>query len=188
MTHEQLECLQARDRAMLAVFYGCGARRNEGAHLNVSDINFDKSMLHIRKGKNYKERLVPISKDSRKYLTEYIYDHRSRLPGSAKNDALFMGHTSVRIHGQTLLMRLKLLQYRTNNIGLQEKEIGLHTLRHSVATHLLQAGMKLESISKFLGHSSLESTQIYTHLIETEQEQSFNNIPKNETIKLHEDE
>jgi len=190
MTPEQLETLQARDRAMIAVFYGCGARRNEGVHLDINDINFDKKLLHIRKGKNYKERLVPISKESRKYLTEYIYDHRSRLPGSAKNDALFMGHTSVRIQGQTLLMRLKLLQYRTNNIALQEKEIGLHTLRHSVATHLLQAGMKLESISKFLGHSSLESTQIYTHLTEGSKtkDQDFNNIPSREIIKLHEDE
>jgi integrase/recombinase XerD len=63
-----------------------------------------------------------------------------------------------------LYSRLKLLQTLTDDIGLQEKTIGLHTLRHSIATHLLQAGMSLEKIARFLGHSSLDSTQIYTHL------------------------
>ena len=68
------------------------------------------------------------------------------------------------MQGQSLAVRLKLLQYYSEDSALQEKEIGLHSLRHSIATHLLQAGMPLESISRFLGHSSLESTQIYTHL------------------------
>ena len=68
------------------------------------------------------------------------------------------------MHGQTLNLRLKTLQHTTGDLILLEKEIGLHTLRHSIATHLMSAGMPLASISKFLGHSSLESTQIYTHL------------------------
>ncbi|MEM0941131.1 MAG: tyrosine-type recombinase/integrase [Bacteroidota bacterium] len=81
------------------------------------------------------------------------------------------------------------LIYQTENEELKKKEIGLHTLRHSIATHLLQAGMKLESISRFLGHSTLESTQIYTHLIEVEREQTFNKIPFLESkITLSEDE
>ena len=88
------------------------------------------------------------------------------------------------------MIRLRMLQYHTENIELQEKEIGLHTLRHSIATHFLQAGMKLESISRFLGHSSLESTQIYTHLagIPIERVQPFNNIPKYKIGQLSEDE
>ena len=72
------------------------------------------------------------------------------------------------MNGQSMLLRVKLLIQRIDNIELQNKEIGLHTLRHSIATHLLQNGMSLEHIAKFLGHSSLESTQIYTHLIEQE--------------------
>ena len=68
------------------------------------------------------------------------------------------------MQGQSLSLRLKYLVHKTENISLIEKAAGLHTLRHSIATHLLHAGMKLESISRFLGHSSLESTQIYTHL------------------------
>ena len=68
--------------------------------------------------------------------------------------------------------------------------MGLHTLRHSIATHLLQSGMKLESISRFLGHSSLESTQIYTHLADMEEskQQSYSTIPIYEKIQLSEDE
>jgi integrase/recombinase XerD len=67
---EKQEAFRSRDRAMLAIFYGCGLRRNEGVHLDIGDINFDRSMLHVRKGKNNKERLVPISKTSLKHLQD----------------------------------------------------------------------------------------------------------------------
>jgi len=187
VSEDTLLAMQARDRAMLVVFYGCGLRRNEGVHLNLSDINFDKAVLHVRKGKNYKERFVPISKRSLKHLQEYIYDHRSQLARSSI-DALFLSQRGFRMHGQSLMIRLKSLQYKTNDLNLQEKEVGLHTLRHSIATHLLSAGMKLESISRFLGHSSLESTQIYTHLAGIEMEQDYPNIPNYETGQLSEDE
>ncbi len=204
------EAIQARDRAMLAIFYGCGLRRNEGVHLDVGDINFDRSVLHVRKGKNYKERLVPISKTNLKYLTQYVYDHRPELVRGNKIDALFISYQHIRrMQGQSLNLRLKYLQYQSGDLDLNEKEIGLHTLRHSIATHFLKAGMKLESISRFLGHSSLESTQIYTHLAEggtlrndpvdhfsdepasrvsKTYPQPFNNIPKYEIEQLHEDE
>ena len=188
---EVVTAIQARDRAMLAVFYGCGLRRTEGVSLDVGDINFDRSILHVRKGKNYKERLVPISKTNLKYLTEYVYDHRPELTKGSKVEALFIAYTSTkRMQGQSLMIRLRVLQYHTDNIELQEKEIGLHTLRHSIATHFLQAGMKLESISRFLGHGSLESTQIYTHLagIPIERIQPHHNIPKYESTQLSEDE
>lgn len=184
----RVEAMQSRDRAMLAIFYGCGLRRNEGVQLNVGDINFDRGILHVRKGKQYKERLVPISKVALKHLQEYVYDHRGELLQGSKSEALFISLRAQRTDGQTLQMRLKNLQLATGNTELMEKEIGLHTLRHSIATHLLQAGMPLESISRFLGHSSLESTQIYTHLIGQPQGQAFNNLKTFEAIKLHEDE
>lgn len=180
--------MQCRDRAMLSIYYGCGLRRNEGVCLNVGDIDFDKALLHVRKGKNYKERFVPISKASLKHLQDYVYDHRQELLTDTKSEALFISQRATRMQGQSLLRRLNYLQQRAENAELIEKEIGLHTLRHSIATHLLMAGMKLESISRFLGHSSLESTQIYTHLIGQPQKQSFKNIPKYEKEQLHEDE
>jgi integrase/recombinase XerD len=139
--------------------------------------------------------LVPISKTALKHLQEYVYDHRGELLKGSKSEALFISLRAQRIDGQTLQLRLNHLQDRSNSTTLQEKEtclagrqVGLHTLRHSIATHLLRAGMNLESISRFLGHSSLESTQIYTHLIGQPQEQSFSNIPHFETEKLFEDE
>ncbi len=158
------QILKSRDRAMLSIFYGCGARRSEGVNLDVGDINFDRAVLHIRKGKRYKERLVPIGKQALNHLQEWIYDYRGSWVKNNPSDALFISERGQRVKGQSLILRLKLLQFLSEDLDLLEKEIGLHTLRHSIATHLLHNGMKLESISRFLGHSSLESTQIYTHL------------------------
>ena len=187
------EAIQCRDRAMLAVFYGCGLRRTEGVSLDVGDIDFDRSVLHVRKGKNNGERLVPISKANRKHLTEYVFDHRHSLLNQRKSEALFVSYRGKRMQGQSLFIRLKKLQYDTGDIDLIEKEVGLHTLRHSIATHFLSAGMPLENISQFLGHTSLESTQIYTHIPRHagenyEHKQSFVSIPSYETGQLHEDE
>ncbi len=151
---------------MLVIYYSCGLRRNEGVHVAVDDINFDTRIVHVRKGKNYKERFVPFNKASGKYLEEYVYDHRPQLVKSKTESALFISHGGKPMRGGSVYKRLKLLQLATEDISLQQKTIGLHTLRHSIATHLLQAGMSLEKISRFLGHSSLDSTQIYTHLAE----------------------
>jgi len=163
-----LERLTARDKAMLVVYYACGLRRKEGANLNVDDLNFDRRILHVRKGKNYKERFVPFSKSSSKILQEYVYDHRPSLIKSQKEDRLFIGYRGKPLSGGSLYGRLQKLILAAGNPELIQKPIGLHTLRHSIATHLLQNGMDLQKIQRFLGHSSLESTQIYTHLIEKE--------------------
>ena len=188
------EVLALRDKAMLTVLYGCGLRRNEAVHLDISDIQAEKKYLYVRKGKNYKERLVPLNAKGLNYLQDYLYDGRphfvryekssspsrpsvrDRSGRSGGAEAFFISERGKRIGGQTMLLRLKILIQRTANTELQEKEIGLHTLRHSIATHLLQNGMKLEAIAKFLGHSSLESTQIYTHLLENESALSGRNI------------
>ncbi len=151
---------------MLTIFYGCGLRRNEGVNLTIDDINFDTRIIHVRKGKNYKERLVPFSKAGSQYLQEWIYDFRILLTKNNKNASLFISYTGKPMSGNSLYKRLKLLQLEIDNPELQNKEIGLHTLRHSIATHLLQNGMSLQKIQRFLGHSSLDSTQIYTHLID----------------------
>jgi integrase/recombinase XerD len=161
------EAMQMRDRGMLAVFYGCGLRRNEVVHLDINEINFDKSLLHVRKGKGYKERFVPITGNGLQHLQNYLYDARPYFCND-KNEAFFVTQSGKRLGGQQMLLRLNILIQLTGNAALIQKEIHLHTLRHSIATHLLQNGMKLERIKEFLGHSSLESTQIYTHFLETE--------------------
>lgn len=191
----RLEAFNARDRAILTIFYGCGLRRNEGYHLDLSDINFDRQILHVRKGKAYKERFVPFNKTNSQYLQEYVYDARPQLTKDGKQNAFFISQRGIRMQTQTMTLRLKLLQQRSDNLELQQKDVRLHVLRHSIATHLLQNGMSLEKIGRFLGHASLESTQVYTHLVESEingeeplQPQPYRNIPKYDYIKLHEDE
>jgi len=163
---EKEQIIQSRDKALLVIFYSCGLRRNEGANVSIDDINFDTRILHVKKGKNYKERLVPLNKTNAAYLQEWIYDYRSQLIKTKKEHRLFVNIHGEPMSGGTLYTRLKLLQLQSDNIELGQKNIGLHSLRHSIATHLLQAGMSLEKIARFLGHSSLESTQIYTHLLD----------------------
>ncbi len=151
-----------RDRAMLAVYYGCGLRKQEGVHLEEKDILFERNMLHVRKGKGYKERYVPMAAKVRSDIENYLSYGRVGLLGNKKDHgAFFIGRTGKAMIGNALYERLQTLR-RDAQIN---KPIGLHTLRHSIATHLLQHGMKLEQIGKFLGHSSLESTQIYTHIL-----------------------
>jgi len=167
-----------RDRAMLSIVYGCGLRRGEATLLNVDDIDLDSSTLHVKHGKNYKERIIPISKKTKKDVEDYLYNARSILLASKgrtvlafanKTDqpAFFISARGQRMSSCNMNVRLKQLVFKTNNAELIEKEASLHTLRHSIATHLLANGMKIEKIAKLLGHSSLESTQIYTHLAET---------------------
>lgn len=164
-SEELYTALQYRDRAMLAIFYGCGLRRNEGYHLDITDIHLESAVVHVRKGKGYKERFVPISKKGMENITAYLYDARPLMIRDNKEEAFFLNHIGKRLGGQMLMLCLQSLARRTSNNELQQKEIGLHTLRHSIATHLLGNGMSLEKIRDFLGHSSLESTQIYTHFI-----------------------
>ncbi|NJO90473.1 MAG: tyrosine-type recombinase/integrase [Chloroflexia bacterium] len=157
-----------RDTAMLSIYYGCGLRASEGAALNINDILFDKNLLYVRKGKGYRERYVPINKQVKADLQEYIFNQRNDLLNNKKNEAVLLGRRGERwsVHG--VYGRLQLLKNQTNNETLKQKSFGLHILRHSIATHLLQSGMKLEYISRFLGHKSLETTQKYTHLLRNE--------------------
>ena len=152
--------LGLRDKVMLGIFYGCGLRRNEGVHLDVSDIDFKDQLVYVRKGKNYKERYVPINTTILQHIKDYLDHSRPFLQKKDKTPALFISHKGYRAQGQSLLIRLR----RLTQLSKIDKPIGLHTLRHSIATHLLQSGMKLNHIAKFLGHESLESTQIYTHI------------------------
>jgi len=154
--------LGARDRAMLAVYYGCGLRLSEGAALELKDVWLDRSLVHVRKGKRYKERLVPLAAENRKSLEHYIQQARPELLQAHRTEALFIGaNQGLPMQTQSLYVRIRQLAAKARI----KKKVGTHTLRHSIATHLLHNGMKLERIKEFLGHSSLDSTQRYTHLV-----------------------
>ena len=155
------EAKQEQLHLIFALYYGCGLRRNEGYKLTVNYINFDKKTLFVRQGKNYKDRIIPMNTGVCKALEHYIYNFRNLQKVTHKR--LFI-NTAETLNN--ILQQLqKLTQIETPIGGLGDKKITLHILRHSIATHLLQAGMSIESIALFLGHSSLESTQIYTHFV-----------------------
>jgi site-specific recombinase XerD len=153
--------LGIRDQAMLAVFYGCGLRLNEGASLELKDILHDRKLLHVRKGKRGKERLVPMAAKSYEAIKFYLDYARPQLLQDVPTEAVFIDANKGRpMQKQSLYIRIKALVKRAKI----RKKVGTHTLRHSIATHLLQSGMTLENIQRFLGHADLDSTQIYTHL------------------------
>jgi len=154
--------LGLRDRAILSIYYGCGIRRSEGLALNLDDVLLKEKRVHVRKGKGYKERYVPMNEAIREDLENYIYVARRQLQSfkPEKQEALFLSMQVNRLCGNALLLRIHKL---VEAAGIPKK-VGIHSLRHSIATHLLQSGMTLEEVSRFLGHSSLESTQIYTHV------------------------
>lgn len=149
-TREQL-------KLVFALFYACGVRRSEGFNLTLNDVDFDRKTIFVRQGKNYKDRIIPMSSGTYKTVENYIYNFRNlyKLP-----------HKKLFIYKQsTLYSLLKDLPDYCPDKSILKKRMTLHILRHSIATHLLQNGMSIESIALFLGHSSLGSTQIYTHLV-----------------------
>ncbi len=167
-----------RDRAMIAIFYGCGLRRSEGIQLNTSDVDLVKRLVFVRRGKGNKQRYVPIAGKHAEDIKDYIENgrewmmqhhastwhqqrHGKPYEKKAETDsaAFFISIQGQRM--QCFYHRLKAMQQR----AALTKPLTLHGLRHSIATHLLQSGMDIEAIAKFLGHSSLSSTQIYTHII-----------------------
>lgn len=163
-----------RDRAFIAIFYGCGLRKMEGTQLNLDDIDLNRKLIFVRRGKGGKQRYVPVASkhadDIRSYIIEgrewFLYHHHSPRYTSkyakrkqASDDGAFF----ISQKGCRLTEFYKRLEYLKEKAGI-EKQFGLHSLRHSIATHLLQSGMPIEEIARFLGHSTIDSTQIYTHL------------------------
>jgi len=154
-----------RDTAILSIYYGCGLRASEGTALNVNDLLMEKNLVYVRKGKNYKERYVPISKKVKCDLKNYLINQREDILNGGNTQALFLSRNGNRLAVHSIYQRLQWMKKQTDSEALKKKSFGLHILRHSIATHLLQDGMKLELISRYLGHKSLETTQKYTHLV-----------------------
>ncbi len=152
-----------RDRAMLSALYGLGLRRSEAENLNTGDFIPGKNLLYVQKSKTGYQRYVPVTDEITADLQSYLDEARMQLvqPGSSsvEMEALFLSERGTRLSGQSMHLRLKHLLEKA-----ELPEVSLHTLRHSIATHLLQSGMSLQNIARFLGHRSLESTQIYTHI------------------------
>lgn len=143
-----------RDRVLLQVAYGCGLRLSELLHLQVADIDSARMVIHVRQGKGAKDRLVPLSLRLLEDLRAYWRMHRPRT-------WLFPGHKPERsITSSNVQRRFGRL---VKQVGLR-KHCSMHTLRHSYATHLLEAGVDLLTLKALLGHTSLQTTARYLHV------------------------
>jgi integrase/recombinase XerD len=164
-------CNTAQERAILSLAYGCGLRAAELQNCNIEDIKLREKILIVPKGKGNKRRIIPMSNGVVKDLSNYYYNEREALTQgrdyklTTSNQNAFMLHSrGGRMMDDTYNKYLKALIERTENEALKEKQITIHNLRHSIATHLLEQGIPVEQVRIFLGHSQLETTQIYTHI------------------------
>ena len=165
--------LGRRNKAVLALYYGLGLRRKEGVDLKVEELDFSKEEVLILKSKTGYQRKVPMSDHVKCILEDYVFNVREKLvPSDKSTSALLVTQRGKALSSPSVAYILKKIHTESNI----KAHASLHTLRHSIATHLLQSGMKLESIALFLGHRSLDSTQIYTHLSATKKTEQHENI------------
>lgn len=152
--------LAKRNRCMIEVLYGCGLRVSELTELQISNINFKENYLKIQ-GKGDKVRFVPLADYTADFIKNYINNIRSKQKINPKHsDILFLNSRGAQISRQMVFLIIKEI---VRKAGIQ-KNISPHTFRHSFATHLLQNGADLRFIQEMLGHSSITTTEIYTHL------------------------
>lgn len=150
----------ARNRAMLEVLYSSGLRVSEIINLKLSNIYFDIGFLRVT-GKGNKERLVPIGREAIKYLKVYLEEIRIQIPIQKGYEAFaFLNRRGKNL---TRVMVFTIIRNLARSIGLK-KTISPHTFRHSFATHLLEGGADLRAVQEMLGHESITTTEIYTHL------------------------
>lgn len=156
-------CETYQEKAILALAYGCGLRVSELVGCNIADIRLRECLLHVPKGKGNKSRTVPMSKAVVKDVSNYLF--KVRLQQETRDSKAFILHSQLgRMQKGTYNKILQKLIDRTGSVAIKEKQISIHNLRHSIATHLIEQGVPLERVREFLGHTFLESTEVYTHI------------------------
>jgi site-specific recombinase XerD len=136
-----------RNRALVELVYSAGLRSAEAVGLDLADVDFDQELIHVRQGKGGKERVVPLGEEAALWLGRYLREARPELAKGA-NDAFFLSVRGRRLDTSTLR---RIVPHP-------------HRLRHAFATHLLEGGADLRTIQELLGHSSLSTTQVYSHV------------------------
>ena len=139
--------LEVRNRALVELVYSTGLRASEAIGLDLGDVDFEQELVHVRHGKGAKDRVVPLGERAAHLVARYLHEARPQLARGA-NDALFLSARGRRLDTSTLR---RLVPHP-------------HRLRHSFATHLLEGGADLRTIQELLGHSSLSTTQMYSHV------------------------
>jgi site-specific recombinase XerD len=139
--------LALRNQALIELVYSAGLRSAEAVSLDLGDVDFEQEHVHVRQGKGAKDRIVPLGEEAAHFVARYLHEARPQLARGADN-ALFL---SVRGH-------------RLDTSTLRRLVPHPHRLRHAFATHLLEGGADLRTIQELLGHSSLSTTQMYSHV------------------------
>lgn len=148
-----------RNRAIIETLYSCGLRVSELVTLHISDLFLDEGYLRVR-GKGDKQRLIPVGEACRQQLDNYLHYERPQPADAASADTVFLNR-----RGRPLsrVMVFNIIKAAVAEAGIH-KEVSPHTFRHSFATHLLQGGANIRQVQALLGHESITTTEIYTHL------------------------
>jgi len=151
-----------RDRAMLELFYGCGIRLSELVGIDLKDIRFNERVVRIF-GKGGKYRIVPIGRKTERVLNEYLDTRKNMINNenlsATAGPAVFLNNRGKRITPRSVARIVKSYLLKSS----EQQKLSTHSLRHSFATHLLEAGANLRAVQEMLGHSSLKTTQKYAH-------------------------
>lgn len=166
LTQEEIKTLykttqNIEETILLHLCYGCGLRRSEAQDLNIKDVNFEQKLLFIRKGKGKKRRVIPLTEKITTDLQDYY--KQNEFYRNENQESFLINIQGNRITGTTIYETFKKLLQKTK-INTSDKNICLHSLRHSIATHLLENEMSIEMVRNFLGHQNLKTTQIYTRV------------------------
>lgn len=166
LTQEEIKTLyktaqNLEETILLHLCYGCGLRRSEAQDLNIKDVNFEQKLLFVRKGKGKKRRVIPLTEKITTDLQEYY--KQNQWYRNENQESFLINIQGNRITGTSLYENFKKLLQKTK-INTSDATICLHSLRHSIATHLLENEMSIEMVRNFLGHQNLKTTQIYTRV------------------------
>ena len=151
--------LSKRDCAMVEVLYASGARVSELCGLDLQDIDYERNTIRVI-GKGNKERTIPLGNPAMRALDTWLMEGRPSLAGDKSDRAVFLGARGKRIDQRTV----RTVVYEALQALEGAVKLGPHALRHSAATHLLEGGADLRTVQEILGHASLATTQIYTHV------------------------
>ena len=157
---EKQKAAKARDLAMLELLYSSGLRVGELVGLNMDHLRLDLDLVRVVHGKGDKERIVPVGSKAKASLETWLGQRGELLARGAGNEALFLNMEGNRLTARSVQ---RMLAQRLKSLDLG-RSFGPHTLRHAMATHLLEGGSDLRSVQEMLGHQSLGTTQKYTHL------------------------
>ena len=157
--------------AYLTTVYSCGLRLQEGLHLQTSDIDGTRKIIHVHCGKGSKDRYVPLPESTLLLLRSYWKTHRNKnliFPALGRGQSRGITATTP----MSISSIQGALKKATCKAGIKKKNVSVHTMRHSYATHLLEAGVNIRTIQQYLGHSHIETTMVYLHLTSSGQEEA----------------